>query len=700
MPLPNYGLLTGQLVDFAPQSGGNPHYVLLVQAGPAQYRVAINHESTVTPFDKRAPELEYQVIDDLKRAGAKAKDLGAPHHKRKCIRDWQIVNPSMPRLDYVHDGILDMSTFRRIPQGIDPAKNSFSKQLKKAALAAKGKEAAFVAVFGSGYTDANDRLGNPSNPLTASFGFTGVENVHMNQGSFHFIRQHLNGQFAENGPNQDGAVLFFQSDGTVTGFFTKFVSQDNETDAFGNPTHTGVGEIDAFSEKMGPKKAHLKNRYAHLAAATVTAAATSRRRTKTPPVTAEPGTPPSPNTSPAGTYIFANAPTTSDPTRPFLPDDDSAVRNSPFVLNFAKYGVPEAVPGPRGGVYPLMTLDQVIGATRVKQIQDSKQITFHSVGDTGAVEQSHLTNENAVAGLMVADFAGTARDSQPAFFFHLGDVVYYYGEEQFYYEQFYEPYKLYPAPIFAIPGNHDGITYNATMPTLGPFLQAFCDSTPGHWKGAGGISRTTMTQPAVYFTLDAPFVSIIGLYSNCDETFGYLDSQQKIFLQKEFVRLKPLRANGKVSAVILAVHHPPLSYTVKKPSSATMRDDIDAACKAAGFWPDAVFSGHAHVYQRMTRTLEIDNVAWQIPYMVVGAGGYNKDPKQEVNKKDMQLQDVSDPQFRLHQFFPAYGYLKVIVNAAAGNKAATLRMEYHSPDPSLGRPADACTLDLKTHQIL
>jgi hypothetical protein len=414
----------------------------------------------------------------------------------------------------------------------------------------------------------------------------------------------------------------------------------------------------------------------------------------------DPGTPPSPNTSPAGTYVFANSPTTLDPTQPFLPDDDSAVRNSPFVANFAKYGVPEPVPGPRGGAYPIMTLDQVIGAARVKQIQDSKQIVFHSVGDTGAPEQSKLANENAVADLMVADFAGVARDSQPAFFFHLGDVVYFYGEEQFYYEQFYEPYKLYPAPIFAIPGNHDGITYNAAMPTLAPFIQAFCDSAPSHWKGAGGIARTTMTQPAVYFTLDAPFVSIIGLYSNCDETFGYLDPQQKIFLEKELLRLKPLRANGKISAVLLAVHHPPLSYTAKKPSSSTMRDDIDAACKSAGFWPDAVFSGHAHVYQRMTRALTINNVEWQIPYMVVGAGGYNKDPRQEVNKTDMALQDVSDPQFRLHQFFPAYGYLKLTLNAAAGNKAATLRMEYHSPDPSLGRPADACTLDLKTHQLL
>ena len=35
-----------------------------------------------------------------------------------------------------------------------------------------------------------------------------------------------------------------------------------------------------------------------------------------------------------------------------------------------------------------------------------------------------------------------------------------------YYSQFYKPYQFYPAPIFAIPGNHDGITYDETMETL------------------------------------------------------------------------------------------------------------------------------------------------------------------------------------------------------------------------------------------
>ena len=48
--------------------------------------------------------------------------------------------------------------------------------------------------------------------------------------------------------------------------------------------------------------------------------------------------------------------------------------------------------------------------------------------------------------------AGTAARAQPSFLFHLGDVVYDHGEDTGYHDQFYHPYKDYPAPIFAIPG--------------------------------------------------------------------------------------------------------------------------------------------------------------------------------------------------------------------------------------------------------
>ncbi len=50
----------------------------------------------------------------------------------------------------------------------------------------------------------------------------------------------------------------------------------------------------------------------------------------------------------------------------------------------------------------------------------------------------------------VTDEAG----NRPAFLFHLGDVVYNFGESRCCYDQFYEPYRVNPAPAFAVPGNH------------------------------------------------------------------------------------------------------------------------------------------------------------------------------------------------------------------------------------------------------
>ena len=88
----------------------------------------------------------------------------------------------------------------------------------------------------------------------------------------------------------------------------------------------------------------------------------------------------------------------------------------------------------------------------------------------------------------------------PAFFFHLGDVVYYFGEGRYYYDQFYEPFRAYDRPIFAIPGNHDGMVFGTQpdtpkVPTLTAFLRNFCADRPRPSPDSGAIVRTTMTQP-------------------------------------------------------------------------------------------------------------------------------------------------------------------------------------------------------------
>jgi hypothetical protein len=169
------------------------------------------------------------------------------------------------------------------------------------------------------------------------------------------------------------------------------------------------------------------------------------------------------------------------------------------------------------------------------------------------------------------------------------------------------------------------------VPTLAAFLTNFCAGYPGPSPDAPNIARSVMTQPGVYFTLNAPFVSIIGLYSNVmDSGGGIISSQggnfplindQLDFLTAELKRLKPERQAGK-RAVLIAVHHPPLSVDAKTGGSGGLMQDIDSCCKAADLWPDAVLSGHAHLYQRFTRTVN----GREVPYVVSGSGGFAATP--------------------------------------------------------------------------
>jgi hypothetical protein len=268
-------------------------------------------------------------------------------------------------------------------------------------------------------------------------------------------------------------------------------------------------------------------------------------------------------------------------------------------------------------------------------------------------------------------------------------VVYFYGEENYYYSQFYEPFKAYPAPIFAIPGNHDGMTYNASMTSLGSFQQAFCATTPGRWIGAGGILRSTLTQPGVYFTLDSPLVSIIGLYSNCGESLGFLNDAQLLFLYQELVRLKALRKNG-LPAVIMAIHHFPRWFPGQKDPTSTA---IDAACKKAGFWPDAVICGHAHLYQRIVR----QDTGQDIPYVLSGAGGYAITPGEEVGKTFM-VQAMKNGTKIANKMFES-GYVRATVTSPSSGDP-TLRFEYRSVKPTSDAPDDVCAVNLRTNKLI
>jgi hypothetical protein len=200
-----------------------------------------------------------------------------------------------------------------------------------------------------------------------------------------------------------------------------------------------------------------------------------------------------------------------------------------------------------------------------------------------------------------------------------------------------------------------------------------------------------MTQPGVYFTLNAPLVSIIGLYSNCGESFGWLDEQQLVFLYNELTRLKKLRSGG-LPAVILAIHHFPRWFpdqSKKDPNSLA----IDATCKKAGFWPDAVICGHAHLYQRVVR----QDTGQDIPYVMTGAGGYGISPQEELAKPYMAK--IASDGTRLGRILNESGYVRATVTRPSRGDA-TLRFEYHSVKQTSDEPDDVCTVNLRTNALV
>ncbi len=420
---------------------------------------------------------------------------------------------------------------------------------------------------------------------------------------------------------------------------------------------------------------------------------------------------------------FAQPTATADPTH-FVVKHGSD-KEAYAILDSRKGTIqPREIPT-GAGVEPTMNLADAIGA-KGKEVTDAitraGQIVFHALGDTGNTQSAGA--ENQVTDKLVSDFEGEQPQDVPSFCYNLGDVVYSFGEAEYYYDQFYDPYRNYPAPIFAIPGNHDGmVAPNSSTPTLQAFLENFCanDGEVFHrTPEAGNLVRTAGVQPGVYFTLEAPFVRILGLYSNCLEDPGVISSQkgsaspypalpdiQLDFLTAALERIKSEKFEG---AVLIAVHHPPYVAVTKSSDPARpiagrhigsplMLADIDRVCAAVGVWPHAILSGHAHNYQRFTRY-------WggrETPFVICGNGGHahtRLTKKGALTLRTPATEDLlSNGQDRV--IFESYddthyGYLRILADPTQ------LRIEYHPADDGeiTKTPDDSVTVDIATRTLI
>jgi hypothetical protein len=400
--------------------------------------------------------------------------------------------------------------------------------------------------------------------------------------------------------------------------------------------------------------------------------------------------------------VFAEPQPTADPTlfRVRHASDAPAYKRIDE-LNREHKIAPLPFPAPRGLPEPRLTLADVLGgnASGTKAILAAGQLVFHATGDCGSVRGP--ATQNQVADKMVSDFEETAAEV-PRFGLLLGDIVYSFDEPQYFYDQFYEPYRDYPAPILAVAGNHDGmVSPLAHAASLDAFLRNFCASGFQVTAEAGGLSRTAQIQPGVFFTFEAPFVRILVLYSNTLEDPGVIANAAIGGSQLSYLRtaLARVKREAYAGALLIVHHHPPYTMGGRHGWSAAMQAQIDAACTAAGVWPHAVLSGHVHNYQRFTRTR---GDGTQIPYVVCGNGGHNLVPLTRAGAPALRTPQIvqaagAGTDQLVFENYDArdYGYLRIVATAAQ------LRIEYHPAADASGAktPDDAVTVDLRTRKL-
>lgn len=428
--------------------------------------------------------------------------------------------------------------------------------------------------------------------------------------------------------------------------------------------------------------------------------------------------------------IFNEGNVTPDPTR-FKIAHASDNQQYKEIENLLKTQVVGFDPSrlPPDGLYGLQSAFGPHGPEIVKGIKAAGKIIFHAAGDTGASNEGKYGNEVRVSDQVTNDCRTSNAANRPSFFYHLGDVVYNFGDSKYYYDQFYDPFRNYPGPIFAIPGNHDSFVIPQTPAGNTPleiFTRNFCSSQPTITTEAASLHRTSMTQPGVYFALDAPFVRIIGLFSNALEDPGVISGEngkwptvpdtQLEYLAAQLARVKKEKYSG---AVILAMHHPPFSYAPPPRAggsggnhggSPNMLRQIDTICKAHGLYPHAVLSGHAHNYQRFARTLRFGSSDLTVPFIICGDGGHN------VNKmvKPKRGEPAQEPHFGVpvdyleskpavtakslvlkHYDDTNYGYLRITVDKTH------LRIGFQEVGKSLPQSrVDMVTVELASRQIV
>ncbi|MEU6810045.1 metallophosphoesterase [Streptomyces sp. NPDC046831] len=297
----------------------------------------------------------------------------------------------------------------------------------------------------------------------------------------------------------------------------------------------------------------------------------------------------------------------------------------PRTLWAARNGVVASWLGdPTGGIRSRWAAQRAAaGAPTDKVIRraDPDRFSFLVLGDTGEGGESQYA---VVPGLLKA-----GRDT--AFAVIASDVIYPVGSTDDYGAKFFGPYRDYPAPVYAVPGNHDW--YEG----LGGFMRVFCGDAPplAPEPAPRPLSRARLrtllwhrprpadaqrlvearalrpapgqqaVQPGPYWAIDAGPVRIVGIDTGL---LGTIDAEQGAWLRevsrgprpKILITGSPLYVDGE---------HRPCAIEGGGTVDDVVRDPAHRYVAAIG--------GDIHNYQRYP----VDVDGRTVQYVVSGGGG-------------------------------------------------------------------------------
>ena len=251
MPLPDYGLLRGNVINVLPFQKIGDHYNIEVSVGGQLYRIALDVYSTLKGSPKFDPQDSHAVWDEDRLLMFYQDDQYSHPLLTTLLQTAEGYTPrsTLPvslHLDYVRyqPALFPLNQMTVVPpKQEDNDDNDLNDDIDPWIQKAMNNPQAEVFAFGSFWNDAGSAHPDPTiyfNPNPPM----GIHDIHMNQGD-------SGSEEKNNGPGQDGA-LFLRFIGaaapppasgmpaapaadTWVAMFFRFQNQSITTDSSGNP---------------------------------------------------------------------------------------------------------------------------------------------------------------------------------------------------------------------------------------------------------------------------------------------------------------------------------------------------------------------------------------------------------------------------------------------------------------------------------